>query len=89
MAIVAIVAILLGVGFELSRRRQRFMEIATRYGRRARSVTRGTFVDGKGHSFHVEYPNPKKQHDLDLEAKYERAARYPWLPVEPGSPEPE
>jgi hypothetical protein len=29
------------------------------------------------------------EHDIRLKAKYERAARYPWLPVEPDPPMPE
>jgi hypothetical protein len=37
------------------------------------------------------YP-PPSEHDRwasRMAAKYERAARYPWLPVEPDPPEPE
>ncbi len=29
------------------------------------------------------------EHHLKMGVKYERAARYPWLPVEPDPPEPE
>jgi hypothetical protein len=31
----------------------------------------------------------RADHHASLARKYERAARYPWLPVEPDPPEPE
>ncbi|WP_435016358.1 hypothetical protein TA3x_003923 [Tundrisphaera sp. TA3] len=34
------------------------------------------------------YLSDKELHHIDLATKYERAARYPWLPIEPDPPEP-
>ncbi len=34
-------------------------------------------------------PSPYHEREDELARKYERAARYPWLPVEPDPPEPQ
>jgi hypothetical protein len=72
------VAILgLSLGF-LAERRARFLRIAARHEESSR--------------FYRLYPGfyiPSGAfYDIEMELKYERAARYPWLPVEPDPPEP-
>jgi hypothetical protein len=70
---VAFAAALLAVGVCMKRRSAAFAERARHHAQYAYGSTLPIY-----YSYH-----------RDLAAKYERAARYPWLPVEPDPPEPE
>jgi hypothetical protein len=83
---VAVVGIMLG--FEITRRRQEgFLSMARLWdnteftSRQAADSTPGPHGDPVAMRRLAEYAH-------NLRMKYERAARYPWLPVEPDPPEP-
>ncbi len=77
MIAVAIVAILLGLAEMTRRRRAAFREKST-------AIRWSEYVEGHGKR------RPEiAEHYRRMAEKYERAARYPWLPVAPDPPEPE
>ena len=92
MVAVAIVAVVIGIVTELDRRRERYTRLA-----RQHSVVRDEL-----HKFLVVVPPSGSLEFFGdrraiaelvgyhgrLKAKYEEAARHPWLPVEPDPPEP-
>jgi hypothetical protein len=73
MVAVAVAAVLSALGGELWRRSVAYSALADRYFGRA-----AIWSDTK-----------KIDRDMALSDRYRRAARYPWLPVEPDPPEPE
>jgi hypothetical protein len=74
---VAVALLGLALGF-LAERRARFLRIAARYEQATLAYrTYGGFYMPRGFFY-----------DLEMESKYKRAARYPWLPVMPDPPEP-
>lgn len=77
MVAVAVVAIPLGVCME---RRSRFLGLAAQHNESG-IIYVSTYMDRSAYG-------ASEWHRL-LADKYERAARYPWLPVEPHPPEPE
>jgi len=85
MIAVAIVAALLGW---LGERRARFLRLSAHYGRLAKS-----YLDLQPDPQPGEYPDATGWRQIiwswGLRSKYERAARYPWLPIAPDPPEPD
>jgi hypothetical protein len=76
MAAVAIAGLSLGIGSAMQRRVALFRQKAAQEA----------FLLG---SQRRPLPERKVPHHEALRRKYERAAGYPWLPVEPDPPEPE
>src|SRR4051794_8604286 len=96
MFVVAIVALILGGTAEGVRRRERFRRKAQEYARTSNDLYLRGFYFGKETTFGPspaevrisdEYERRSIQYQR-LSEKYERAARSPWLPVEPDPPEP-
>jgi hypothetical protein len=102
MVAVAIVAILIGVGLELSRRSRRFARLAADHSNGALEHF-GTLMAfggeppprrdvppaGLGPDRYLHRARALLRHHSALTEKYLRAARYPWLPVAPDPLEPE
>ena len=100
MVAVAIVALLLG-GDVLRRKRSGYLaradaEAARELESRAKvKVYEGAIETSaapsvaEGYRHRVEMYRDEANHHGRLRRKYARAARYPWLPVEPDPPEPE
>ena len=90
MVAVAIIALLLGF-VAIPRRRVRLQELADHHAERAR-ITRnshGSIIRPNGVYVHVPLgpPTLADYHEA-MAAKYELAARSPWLPVDPDPPVP-
>jgi hypothetical protein len=87
MVAVAIMGLALGLGA----RRQRLLSVATRHHRLAmRGALRLTGRIGPDGSTGPFYrPTALGLWHWEISQKYERAARRPWLPIEPDPPEPE
>ena len=92
MVAVAIVAVVIGIGVEVARRRGRYTRLA-----RQHAVVRDElhkFLMIVPPSASVEFFGDRKAiaalvgYHGRMKEKYERAARDPWLPVEPDPPEP-
>ncbi|MDB5352076.1 MAG: hypothetical protein JWN86_3323 [Planctomycetota bacterium] len=81
MVVVAIVAACLGWIVE---RHARFRRLS------ASHMSQAIEASGPDDPFHIalKIPSPEEEWRIGLAAKYARAARYPWLPVEPDPPEP-
>jgi hypothetical protein len=82
MVAVAIVAVLLGLWAGIERRRADFRRIARYHSYR----NLGLLVDSRSLT---PLELRRDEWHAALAKKYTRAARYPWLPVEPDPPEPE
>ena len=78
MVAVVFAAVALG-GFEMLRRRERFLALAAYHASRAVSLTR---------YYSFFFPRKLPWH-LDMQRKYERAATRPWLPIAPDPPPPD
>jgi hypothetical protein len=76
MVAVAIFGIMAGGGVEARRRHDRFLAVAERHW--WATLTWPLRLDPREFEWHRA-----------MQAKYERAARYPWLPVAPDTPVPE
>jgi hypothetical protein len=99
---VAIVAILIGVGLEVGRRSRRFARLAA-YHTNVALEHFGTLMAfggeppplrdvppaGLGPARYLHPARALLRYHCALTEKYQRAARYPWLPVAPDPPEPE
>jgi hypothetical protein len=85
---VAVVGILLGVGIEGERRRERFESRIKPH--RDKLLTLVVSAYSNAAIEHYSEPDKRKYyyHYL-MVAKYHWAARYPWFPVWPDPPEPE
>ena len=92
MVAVAVVAVVIGLGAEGERRRGRYARLA-----RQHSVVRDElhkFLAIVPPSSSLEFFGDRRAvaelvgYHGRLKAKYEEAARHPWLPVEPDPPEP-
>ncbi len=79
MLVLAVAATVAGWAIE---RHKRFGDLARRH---ATALALGTDSGGVV----LTFDTPTRRWRSGLRAKYERAARYPWLPVEPDPPEPE
>jgi hypothetical protein len=79
MVAVAVLSLLIGWGIESGRREGRFRTAARVHW----LASFGRAPDGPGQVTEAGL----RWHDRMAE-KYDRAARYPWLPVEPDPPEP-
>jgi hypothetical protein len=77
MIAVAIVGLAVGC---LAERRARFTRIYNRHSR---------YLLGKGSGWYTARSYRIIDWNVDMYEKYERAVRYPWLPVAPDPPEPE
>jgi hypothetical protein len=93
MVLVAVVGLVIGLGVEGERRRERYAGLARQHA----------MIRDDLHRFLVLVPptdkvqffgdrraiSEKVGYHGKLKAKYEEAARCPWLPIEPDPPEPE
>jgi hypothetical protein len=100
---VAAIALLIGGGVWLKQRRDYFLSLAQSHQREvASSTARGEALKSRLGSksgmtieeimnLHRDYDRmmDRAEHHASLARKYERAARYPWLLVEPDPPPPE
>jgi hypothetical protein len=101
MLAVAIVGILIGVGLEVGRRSRRFARLADYHTNAALEHFGALMALGGEPPLRdvrsaewgpVRYLHREKalvRYHSELTEKYQRAARYPWLPVEPDPPEPQ
>jgi hypothetical protein len=88
---VAVVAVL----FAGEATRRRWESLASAYRKKASGYEHVAFVAGHSSSLEAARGNDSEKrklkriadHYLALRRKYERAARTPWLPVEPDPPE--
>jgi hypothetical protein len=89
MIVVAVVGIVLGLWI-MKKRRDDFREMANRQGYFAGMFGLDAW-ESREAGDHARAANSEKKQDRckAIQIKYERAARYPWLPVEPDPPEPE
>jgi hypothetical protein len=89
---VAVVALVLGI-VAFVRRRAQFRALADYHAETARRIRSAhVWVTRPGGAFvHTTAlaPRPVIDYHATLAVKYEHAARYPWLPVEPDPPPPE
>jgi hypothetical protein len=95
--------LMIGGGVLLKQRQDYFLSLAQSHQKEvASSMARGNALKSRfgGTSgmtveeitrLHGDYDRmmDRADHHASLARKYERAARYPWLPVEPDPPEPE
>jgi hypothetical protein len=102
MILVVAIGLLIGGGVQLKRRRDYFLSLAQSHQNEVDSSTaranalKWRFGDTSGMtdqeiiSLSRSYDRmmDRADHHASLARKYERAARYPWLPVEPDQPEP-
>ena len=91
MVAVAIVGVLLGASLGLQRRRGWLQGLSERHQVRAQLCEVNKFIgeiDRKPAAW-IAKNHARFEHHLAMMRKYERAARYPWLPVTPNPPEPE
>jgi hypothetical protein len=91
MVVVAVFALLLGA-VAIVRRQAHLQRLADYHAKMAWQLqsSHGTVIRPNGAFVHVPLtPQRLADYHEDLARKYERAARYPWLPVEPDPPEPE
>jgi hypothetical protein len=95
MVAVAVVGLLMGAaigGVRLKQRRDLFLALGTNHAQQEAHYGREMLirVEPDTHLVVQEYVCPGHvDYHARLARKYERAARYPWLPVEPDPPEPE
>ena len=104
MVAVAIVAILLAAGIILAQRSAAYRDRAARHAfaewlldseAKMRRATPLAGIEGPGAALLKTFPNDHDRtaaqaaYQAAMRAKYERAARYPWLPVARDPPEPE
>lgn len=91
-----IVVAILAVIVDLERRREFFLSLAAQHSRLSNEeFLAGSLVQSR-HHFVLSTPERAMvdaherlgAYHSKLRAKYERAARYPWLPVPPDPPEP-
>jgi hypothetical protein len=96
MIAVAVVGLLTGVGVGLVRRRSAFQQRAAAYARASnQEALSGMYIERRYHWGPAEPEKPviaahyrRSDHFAALRAKYERAARFPWLPMPPDPPTP-
>ena len=90
MVVVAVAALLLGA-VAILRRRAHFQVLADYHAEMARHARfdHGSIIRPNGAYVHIPLAAPSLvDYHEDMARKYERAARYPWVPVEPDPPEP-
>jgi len=93
MALVAVAAMVLA-GVRLWRLRESYLERAAMHRRLEASTRRIAKYSGAMSRIGAEPPgadaalNKRAEYRAELGRKYERAARYPWLPVPPDPPPP-
>src|SRR6187549_3347389 len=83
MLAVAVVGALLGYGVQ----RARYLRLADLHRIQASRAMADTRPQGL--AIRVVRMTPRAVWHLELARKYERVARYPWLPVPPDPPEPQ
>jgi hypothetical protein len=97
MIAVAIVAVGMGTIAGLARRRDSYLNQAARHRRLSNNALLQSTLVTSLHHFVLSKPELELMkaherfaiHHAELQAKYERAARHPWLPVEPDPPPPD
>jgi hypothetical protein len=103
MIAVAAIGLMIGGGVVLKQRRDYFLSLAQSHQKEvASSTARGNALKSRFGGtagmtveeitrLHDDYERmmDRADHHASLARKYEEAARYPWLPVEPDPPEPE
>jgi len=93
MITVGIVAVILGLAVWGEKRRARFRELAAKHydqGMRWFVLFPGGDSEDQRRMMRLyeERVGPSVEHHASLRDKYERATRYPWLPVGPDPPAP-
>ena len=87
MVAVAVVAVLLGAGVKLRRRREHFAAMADTH--EAMTHAGGSVFGGPEERERAwAWFDKRYEFDKAMAEKYRRAARYPFLPVPPDPPEP-
>jgi hypothetical protein len=103
MIAVAAIGLIIGAGVLLKQRRDYFLALVQSHQKEvASSTARGNALKSRfggtagmtGEEItrlHGEFERmmDRADHHASLARKYEEAARYPWLPVEPDPPEPD
>jgi hypothetical protein len=101
MILVAVVAFLIGVALEINRRSRRFARLAGSHANVAMEHFSTLLVfggdpppledvptAGLGPARYLHRAKTLMLYHRALKGKYDRAARYPWLPVKPDPPPP-
>jgi hypothetical protein len=102
MIVVAVVSLLISGGLRLKQRRDYFLSLARSHAQKMPSSTAegkalksrfGSTSGMRGEEIlflrrDFDRMMDRADHHAGLVQKYHRAARYPWLPVEPDPPEP-
>jgi hypothetical protein len=104
MIAVAVVALLIGAGIQIDRRSKRFAGLAASHANAAMKYFSTLMIFGgdppplqeieqyppaaQGPVRHLYRAKTLMVYHRALKAKYDRAAGYPWLPVEPDPPAP-
>jgi hypothetical protein len=95
MVVVAIVALALWIKFQFEARRTYFSQLVRSYSEKsyaasawAYSGPRGAIMEERLKADELRRAKASAYYS-DLIHKYERATRYPWLPVAPDPPKPE
>jgi hypothetical protein len=93
MPLVALVAVLLGVGEGLARRREASLEVAEHHARQAKSEQDSAWwiartpppplTPPEDHERERNRHDRLRDHHQRLSEEYRRAASRPWLPVDP------
>ena len=92
MILVAFVGVFVGIGVALENRRVRFGGLAAQHRLIREQASPPGGSEAYDPPFDRESENQRQQpflaHHADMERKYRRGARCPWLPMEPDPPEP-
>jgi hypothetical protein len=94
MSAVAVVAMITGGVVECQHRRTRFHQLAAHYARRELQYSVFSYSGPGGEhrrkrwEVHLRWTAAYRAHCAKMRAKYQRAEKYPWLPVEPDPPPP-
>lgn len=92
MIVVAVVGLVIGLGVEGERRRERYLSLARQHAIIREDLHKFLVIVSPTDS--VQFFGDRRAiadrvgYHGRLKAKYEAAARFPWLPVEPDPPEP-
>jgi hypothetical protein len=93
MVVVAIVGLVIGLGVEGARRRDRYLQLARQHAIIREDLHRFLVIVPPTDS--VQFFGDRRAiaerigYHGRLKMKYEQAARFPWFPIEPDPPEPE
>ena len=92
MIVVAVVAVIMGAGVGLKRRRDRFLALANEHWNRSFFGVSCVADTAEGRELMrqiFDQKTPSMRFHSEMMEKYRGAAKRPWLPVLPDPPEPE